>query len=669
MATSPTDKHSQRLEQHASSIGLAAEMASHLGAGTAAPSVILTVSALAEAATSLACASEDNAPSCQQVLKIAFFFDGTGNNLDADLGSGEHSNVARLFRAHTEDDELEGIFKIYIPGIGTYFRDRATGKVIDEGGTARGLAFADGGEDRLKWAMERLQARIAEAKARATNPNNPIRQIDIALFGFSRGAALARAFAIRLQEECEPSGVGFRWKDGAYPFSIYFLGIFDTVASVGLPTASNHTIASGLVATGAHRAGLGFRSADYGMDKLAFGDPGADPAPGLADGHGAWAKDLRIPPLVKRTVHMAAAHETRNSFPLDSARNGHQYPEGCVEMVYPGVHSDIGGGYRVGEGARSLKEGSQLSLISLRAMYQEAQAAAVPVVGFAEMRGSERADFALEGDAAAEYQLLTRRFEAYTQHAIRGGQPLGAVVLSHMRLYYLWRFYKIRLNEAQRQSKQDTQDAAQLKQLEAEWAKERQALEAEMAPLEKEYTQARNRHNMLMNRRRIAEQRGLHNHFEARRLDEEIAQAETRFKVAEDPYLSVKARYDTLPGTQGALAESLEIYDQQLLKDARALQYYRKFYANPKMRPHYQALLEAYEAEFPPDGRPSRGLRDPDVIDFFDHYVHDSLAGFATDATLPSDPRVIYISGDTKMQYAYQAPHLNTNPLEVTDVA
>ncbi|SFZ79303.1 hypothetical protein [Chitinimonas taiwanensis] len=27
------------------------------------------------------------------------------------------------------------------------------------------------------------------------------------------------------------------------------------------------------------------------------------------------------------------------------------------------------------------------------------------------------------------------------------------------------------------------------------------------------------------------------------------------------------------------------------------------------------------------------------------------------------------ISGDTRMQYAFQAPRLNTNPLEVTDVA
>ena len=40
------------------------------------------------------------------------------------------------------------------------------------------------------------------------------------------------------------------------------------------------------------------------------------------------------------------------------------------------------------------------------------------------------------------------------------------------------------------------------------------------------------------------------------------------------------------------------------------------------------------------------------IIAFFDNYVHDSLAGFARDATLPSDPRVIYIGADVKAKYA-----------------
>ncbi|MFY0583563.1 hypothetical protein ACN28S_63020 [Cystobacter fuscus] len=47
---------------------------------------------------------------------------------------------------------------------------------------------------------------------------------------------------------------------------------------------------------------------------------------------------------------MIAAHEIRNSFPVDSVLQGNSYPKNCREMVYPGAHSDVGGGYRRGEG-------------------------------------------------------------------------------------------------------------------------------------------------------------------------------------------------------------------------------------------------------------------------------------------------------------------------------
>jgi hypothetical protein len=54
-------------------------------------------------AASIAQQSANQAPGCTQRISVAFFFDGTGNNLDADKGTGEHSNVARLFNAHTRD--------------------------------------------------------------------------------------------------------------------------------------------------------------------------------------------------------------------------------------------------------------------------------------------------------------------------------------------------------------------------------------------------------------------------------------------------------------------------------------------------------------------------------------------------------------------------------------
>nr|WP_237543803.1 DUF2235 domain-containing protein [Pseudomonas syringae] len=43
---------------------------------------------------------------------------------------------------------------------------------------------------------------------------------------------------------------------------------------------------------------------------------------------------------------MVAGFEQRSCFPLDSIRNEDgQYPADTYEVVYPGVHSDVGGGY------------------------------------------------------------------------------------------------------------------------------------------------------------------------------------------------------------------------------------------------------------------------------------------------------------------------------------
>ncbi|MDE2431180.1 MAG: DUF2235 domain-containing protein, partial [Burkholderiales bacterium] len=60
---------------------------------------------------------------CVQTLWFSFFFDGTGNNLDADVGTLKHSNVARLFRAHPDIDVKTGVYRFYIPGVGTYFKE------------------------------------------------------------------------------------------------------------------------------------------------------------------------------------------------------------------------------------------------------------------------------------------------------------------------------------------------------------------------------------------------------------------------------------------------------------------------------------------------------------------------------------------------------------------
>jgi uncharacterized protein (DUF2235 family) len=355
----------------------------------------------ASTAVAVAQQSSNQTSDCTQRISVAFFFDGTGNNLDADKGTGEHSNVARLYRAHPLDDATTLTYRRYLPGIGTYFKE-----IGDPGGTTTGKGMGAYGQKRLDWAFKELAIILQKAEARAQNPSNRILEVRIAAFGFSRGAALARAFCRDLQKSC----VGQRGKyqvkpgvmgtsgmvlKGAYPIDLYFLGLFDSVASVGLPLSANNVVTK-------RRNGFGWRDvvsrgqsygeAERDLQNLAFGAPGADPSPGIADGHGDWANDLTIPPLVSQCLHLVAAHEMRNSFPLDSVLKGTACPPGTVEIVYPGVHSDVGGGYRQGEGGKS----SLLAIMPLRTMLEKAVEAKVPMRSLSQLLTvDQKKDFAL----------------------------------------------------------------------------------------------------------------------------------------------------------------------------------------------------------------------------------------------------------------------------------
>lgn len=565
-------------------------------------------------------------------VRVAFFFDGTGNNLDADIGNKEHSNVARLYRAHQQENATLGIFRYYIPGIATRFKD-----IGDPGGETRANAFGARGDDRLKWAMSRLEERLNESKGRA---------LHISLFGFSRGAALARAFAVRIAKRCERGADGvWRMTHGTsrHPVRLYFMGLFDTVASVGSPMSNNNEPARGLaVGLLSLRQAMKNRSAyDNALATIAFGDaPGADPASGTSNGHMDWGDDLRIPSLVEECVHMVAAHEIRNSFPLDSLLQGHRYPPGCREIVYPGAHSDVGGGYRQGEGARSDTPGSFLSLLPLRAMRDDAIKAGVPLL--AELpTAALQSDFAEDPASKASFAVLCRRFSHYMNASGWGGKPVGAMVLAHMRLYYQWRFHKLFRNLGARLEGRDTPEQAVLRRFQPGWTQEKNTLSSSVDSLRsKALTHQRNAEVM-------SESAMMWFESGRKKYEEESRLADQQ----QDAYLTEKARLDTLPSTDDSFVTNSNLFDDQLLADARELQALVKKKGRGQLRPHYQAILEAYEAELQ-----GAGMKDEQLIAFFDTYVHDSLAGFGMDATLPSDPRVIYIGGDRKEDYAFNPP-------------
>jgi hypothetical protein len=374
----------------------------------------LTVVERQQRAEAMACLDPSKKPGtsdCSQSIWLSLFFDGTGNNRFVDTSKSKQSNVARLFFAHEYDDDSTGRYPIYINGLGTAFE-----QIGEKTESTSGGAFGAGGEKRLQWAQAEFDKRIAKAKARATNPKQPIRMINVSLFGFSRGAALARAFAVRLASECREKGGA--WMYQGYPIRLYFMGLFDTVASAGLP-ASAKMIDHSPVILGAFSAVFPLLGAGLRLVSK--------------NGHYDWAGNLKIPAMVEQCIHYVAAHEVRDSFPLDSVRDGKHYPKNTSELAYPGVHSDVGGGYAPGEQTRALLDNEKLSQVPLLHMYRVARAAGVPLQPLERMDVDTKASFDLSPKTASLFDNYQRKAQA--------GGPLETATSHHLHQLYVARGY------------------------------------------------------------------------------------------------------------------------------------------------------------------------------------------------------------------------------------
>ncbi|MEF7614217.1 DUF2235 domain-containing protein [Aquincola sp. MAHUQ-54] len=373
---------------------------------------------------------------------VSFFFDGTNNNLERDRGLNAHSNVAVLYRA-TRDAWEDGYFSFYAPGVGTRFEDIGeygelpSGKSQGKGGDARinwalvqllnavhrrchgGQRLVDPAEllslitsstlhavgttdnnlagKRLAFAMlaKRLRASLTKEDGRPRLPR--IAQIHLSVFGFSRGAAQARAFCFFLHHLLDRGH-----KLAGIPLRVEFLGLFDTVASVGVADAAGY---------------IPFR------------------------GFGGWANGtLEIPtPLVRRTVHYVAAHEIRKAFPLSSIRDGEVYPPGCTEIVFPGAHSDVGGGYAPGDQGKAVGERQRLlSQVALVNMYMAAYKEGVPLMTLEELGQQGPAGQGAIEDLQIHPDTIAR-FKAYLAALRAPAGPLAQQVRGHMLRYWQWR--------------------------------------------------------------------------------------------------------------------------------------------------------------------------------------------------------------------------------------
>lgn len=230
-------------------------------------------------------------------MDILICFDGTANEpnrgqqmADGDVADSSITNVLHLHLCaggrlvdeapDRDSGKIPGQLSIYLSGVGT--RGNSILRRLRQ-------AFAFSKPRRIRdKAMEKLEA-VYEKGDR------------LFVFGFSRGAAIARKFCVVLGKN------GVTTRNGEHDPSpiVELLGAWDTVAVL--------------------RASTGLLNPNQ--------EPGTDEL--LEDGP--------IAPIIRKAVHLVALDERRLAF-RPTLMNAEPRVE---EVWFPGVHSDIGGGFRI----------------------------------------------------------------------------------------------------------------------------------------------------------------------------------------------------------------------------------------------------------------------------------------------------------------------------------
>lgn len=371
-----------------------------------------------DAATARACNRDvsKKAPTplqdCRDVVHISIFFDGTGNNLEEDAASKSWSNVGRMYRAALQD-EGKAIIPIYVSGVGTPYNGKAVNWIrsvdVWREDNMWGAGFGGGGARRLDQGRDAVNDNLRdilvenarrlgkETAAYATSASAEgfsevnkvlgkhrlIKIINMSFFGFSRGASLARAFSNRVIRRCKQGSSNLEYE--GYQIRFHFLGLFDTVASFGVPSMNV---------------------------RLPFEE-----------------RELVVSPHVERCVHYVAANEVRVAFPVDLIRKNGKLAGDWIESVYPGVHSDVGGGY----GPKDQGIDNNFARIPMRDMMRQAVVSGVRMMSYNEVEEVNEPLF------NERFKVNSSTWEAYRKYLSACNAAVGSVesqIKRHMQVFY-----------------------------------------------------------------------------------------------------------------------------------------------------------------------------------------------------------------------------------------
>lgn len=229
---------------------------------------------------------------------LVFSFDGTGNE----------PGDAHAFE---QDESISNVLKLHVLMGGGLDEDRTPTKTLAGAPQLtwyyNGIGTREGGVELplVGWLVAKATGlinqalaptwgdagRILDEAAQDLRAAQPTPEDRIVVFGFSRGAALARKFAyVTLQADDD--------------LKIAFLGVFDTVGAIDRIRSS---------------------------EEQAGGD--------------VEFENGTIHERIERAVHLAALDEDRVAFEPTLMNRDPSHPERITEIWFPGVHGDVGGGY------------------------------------------------------------------------------------------------------------------------------------------------------------------------------------------------------------------------------------------------------------------------------------------------------------------------------------
>jgi len=202
------------------------------------------------------------------------------------------SNIAIMYKTNVAE-KIDKKIKIYIEGEGTLEHD---------GDDSRGYIFGSGNTSgilaKVNKALLEIKKNIDSLKSdNFIKENEFVHEIDLTVFGFSRGAAAARNFISQRRKLQDMYNLE------SSKFTIQFVGLFDTVSSY----SKNYSATPNF---------------DNDVEEL----------------------NLKLEGNIKKVIHITASDEYRENFSLTNIKSSINAGIG-YELSLPGVHSDIGGGY------------------------------------------------------------------------------------------------------------------------------------------------------------------------------------------------------------------------------------------------------------------------------------------------------------------------------------